>query len=188
MTRRRNYEHDEGQQHVDLGIAQPLVHLIVEEQVDVRREGQPEDEDANDNHLGPRETLDLDLLVSEEDSTHLNVNLRTQEGGNVLRSDRILQLEVVVRIQLRHERRKIEQNLLSEHLVGRQETDRGSAHDAVEREHVGSQVNGDADEHNVLVRLLLQRSIRVGNASELRVGRTTRQHDLNTPNGHSLHW
>ena len=81
-------------------MAQPRVHLVVEEEVHVGAEREAEHEEREDNHLRPREALNLDLRMKLSSHGNLHMNLGAQEGGDVLGTHGILQLEVVVRIEL----------------------------------------------------------------------------------------
>ena len=75
-------------------------NLVVEEEVHVGAEREAEHEEREDNHLRPREALNLDLRMKLSSHGNLHVNLGAQEGGDVLGTHGILQLEVVVRIEL----------------------------------------------------------------------------------------
>ena len=81
------------------------------------------------------------------------MDLRSQEGGDALRTHRILQLEVVVRIELNVKNRGYNY-LLSQYIGGGQESNAGCTIYGVEGEHIGSNVNRNANEDNVAVRLL----------------------------------
>ena len=64
-------------------------------------------------------------------------------------------------------------HLLPQHLGGGQEADAGRTHDGVEREHLGSNVNRDANEDDVTVRLLFQCGVCLRHASKFRIRRAT---------------
>ena len=90
-------------------MAQPRVHLVVEEEVHVGAEWEAEHEEREDDHLRPREALNLDLRMKLSSHGNLHVNLGAQEGGDVLGTHGIFQLEVVVRIELFCQERRMPQ-------------------------------------------------------------------------------
>lgn len=91
-----------GDDQVDLVVADKVVHLLVLEEIDVSNQRKAEHEEAENDHLGPREAVNLHLhhysIASRFE--YSEVNLGAHEGGNVFSTDGIVQVVLVSRIKL----------------------------------------------------------------------------------------